>query len=172
MAIRVLQIIPTLVRSGAEKQLTELAIGLPRDEFDVHVAVLTHSGPYEETLRAAEIPITMIDKSLKIDPFAYGRLRRLIKQLNPDIVHTWIFAANSYGRKAAFAAGVKHVIAGERCVDPWKSWHEFVIDRWLAKRSTRVDRLTNMIEEMKLRSEIDFATLSVAASEFRDLIST
>jgi len=46
------------------------------------------------------------------------------------------------------------------------------VDRWLAKRSTRVDRLTNMIEEMKLRSEIDFATLTVAAREFRDLIST
>jgi glutamate dehydrogenase len=45
------------------------------------------------------------------------------------------------------------------------------VDRWLAKRSTRVDRLTNMIEEMKLRGKIDFATLSVAASEFRDLIS-
>jgi glutamate dehydrogenase len=45
------------------------------------------------------------------------------------------------------------------------------VDRWLTKRSTRVDRLTNMIEEMKLRGEIDFATLSVAASEFRDLIS-
>ena len=29
-----------------------------------------------------------------------------------------------------------------------------------------------MIEEMKLRPEIDFATLSVAAREFRDLIST
>jgi NAD-specific glutamate dehydrogenase len=28
-----------------------------------------------------------------------------------------------------------------------------------------------MIEEMKLRSEIDFATLTVAAREFRDLIS-
>ena len=46
------------------------------------------------------------------------------------------------------------------------------VDRWLAKRSTRVDRLTDMIEEMKLRGEIDFATLSVAAREFRDLIST
>lgn len=138
MAIRVLQIIPTLVRSGAEKQLTELAVGLPRDEFDVHVAVLTHSGPYEETLRSADVPITMINKKLKIDPFAYRRLKRAIKQLQPDIVHTWIFAANSYGRKAAFAAGVKHVIAGERCVDPWKSWHEFAIDRWLAKRTERI----------------------------------
>jgi glutamate dehydrogenase len=46
------------------------------------------------------------------------------------------------------------------------------VDRWLAARSSQVERFTDMIEEMKLRSEIDFATLSVAAREFRDLIST
>ena len=50
MTIRILQVIPTLVRGGAEKQLTLLATRLPRDEFDVHVAVLTHDGPYHETL--------------------------------------------------------------------------------------------------------------------------
>ena len=46
------------------------------------------------------------------------------------------------------------------------------VERWLAARSERVERFTSMIEEMRLRSEIDFATLSVAAREFRDLIST
>ncbi|MDJ0905049.1 MAG: NAD-glutamate dehydrogenase [Woeseiaceae bacterium] len=46
------------------------------------------------------------------------------------------------------------------------------VDRWLAARSTEVERFTQLIEEMKLRPEIDFATLSVAAREFRDLIST
>ena len=46
------------------------------------------------------------------------------------------------------------------------------VDRWLAARSTEVDRFKHLIEEMKLRPEIDFAPLSVAAREFRDLIST
>ena len=46
------------------------------------------------------------------------------------------------------------------------------VDRWLAARSTEVERFKQLIEEMKLRPEIDFATLSVAAREFRDLIST
>lgn len=138
MTIRVLQVIPTLVRGGAEKQLTELAIGLQRDQFDVHVAVLTHSGPYEQTLREHDIPVTIIGKSWKIDPFAYRRLKSLMKRLQPDLVHTWIFAANCYGRQAAFSAGVKHVVAGERCVDRWKVWHEFAIDRRLAKRTERI----------------------------------
>ncbi|MEJ2128634.1 MAG: NAD-glutamate dehydrogenase [Woeseiaceae bacterium] len=46
------------------------------------------------------------------------------------------------------------------------------IERWLTARADRVERFTNMVEEMKLRPEVDFATLSVAAQEFRDLIST
>ena len=45
------------------------------------------------------------------------------------------------------------------------------VDRWLAARSTEVARFTALIDEMKLRPENDFATLSVAAREFRDLIS-
>jgi glycosyltransferase involved in cell wall biosynthesis len=138
MAIRVLQIIPTLVRGGAEKQLTLLACGLPRDEFDVHVAVLTHDGPFHQTLTAHDIPVTVIGKRRKVDVNAYFSLKKFIADLRPDIVHTWIFAANSYGRAAALAAGVRNVIAGERCVDLWKRWHELAIDRWLARRTKRI----------------------------------
>jgi len=138
MTIRVLEIIPTLVRGGAEKQLSLLATGLPRDEFDVHVNVLTHSGPYEATLRSAGIPVTLIGKKWKIDPAAYWKLQRSIRRLQPDLVHTWLFAANAYGRQAAFAAGIKHVVAGERCVDRWKVWHEFAIDRRLARKTSKI----------------------------------
>ena len=136
--MRLLLVIPTLVRGGAEKQLALLACGLPRDEFDVHVAVLTHSGPLEATLYAAGIPVTVIGKRWKADPLAYFRLKRHIRALAPDVVHTWLFAANAYGRQAAIAAGVKHILAGERCVDPWKSAWQLSIDRLLAKRTERI----------------------------------
>jgi glycosyltransferase involved in cell wall biosynthesis len=135
---RVLHIIPTLDRSGAEKQLTVLATRLPRDEFDPHVCVLTRTGPYEKDLANAGIPVTVIGKPLKIDPAAFFRLKRHIAALRPDLVHTWLFAANSYGRAAALAAGVPHIVAAERCVDPWKVWHELAIDRWLAQRTDRI----------------------------------
>jgi glycosyltransferase involved in cell wall biosynthesis len=135
---RLLLIIPTLVRGGAEKQLVLLATGLPRDEFDVHVAVLTHSGPLEATLQAANIPVTVIGKRWKFDPLSYFRLKQHIQSLQPDIVHTWLFAANAYGRQAALSSGVKHVLAGERCVDPWKSTGQLTIDRALAKRTEKI----------------------------------
>jgi glycosyltransferase involved in cell wall biosynthesis len=136
--LRILEIIPTLVRGGAEKQLTLLAAGLPRERFEVHVSTLTLEGPLKEELEAAHIPCHHIGKTGKIDPRAYFRLKDLIRRLQPDVVHTWLFAANAYGRQAALAAGVKGIIAGERCVDPWKSWPQLAIDRRLAKRTTRI----------------------------------
>src|SRR3972149_4253938 len=44
MAHRILHIIPTLDRAGAEKQLVLLAHGLPRDKFEAHVCALTRGG--------------------------------------------------------------------------------------------------------------------------------
>ena len=48
---------------------------------------------------------------------------------------------------------------------------DMALERWLAGRDARVRRFKGTLDEMKLRSEIDFATLSVAAAELRDLIS-
>jgi glycosyltransferase involved in cell wall biosynthesis len=136
MPIRVLQVIPTLVRGGAEKQCALLAAGLPAERFESHVAVLTHTGPLEADLQSAEVPVHHIHKRWKLDPFAYGRLKRLIQELKPDIVHTWLFAANCYGRAAALACKAPVIIGGERSVDPWKRYHELALDRWFARRST------------------------------------
>ena len=136
---RILQIIPTLDRSGAERQLTLLALGLPRGEFDVHVCALTRGGPLAQDLQSAGIPVTVIGKRWKIDLRAYARLNRLVRAVRPDLVHTWLFAANAYGRWAAAACGVKCLVAGERCVDSWKGWLELAIDRRLA-RHTDTDR--------------------------------
>lgn len=141
MTLRVLEIIPTLDRGGAEKQLALVAAGLPRDRFEVHVAALTRSGPLARPLDEAGVPVHSIGKRWKLDPFAWWRLRKLIVRLRPDVVHTWLFAANAYGRHAALSAGVPVVLGGERCVDPWKRSYELAIDRRLARRSTRI--LTN-----------------------------
>jgi glycosyltransferase involved in cell wall biosynthesis len=135
---RILQIIPTLVRGGAEKQLTLLACGLPREEFEVQVCVLSHLGPYEAVLREQGIPVDCIGKRWKVDPLAYVRLRRRIRRWQPDLVHTWLFAANSYGRQAARSAGVRHLVAGERCVDRWKVGYELAIDRSLAHHTQAI----------------------------------
>ena len=134
MTKRILQIIPTLDRAGAEKQLCLLAAGLPRDEFDVHVCALTRGGPLAADLAEAGIPLTVIGKRWKLDPQAFWRLKQHVARLQPDLIHTWMFAANTYGFAAARACGVKNLVVGQRCVDPWKSRLQLAVDRALARR--------------------------------------
>jgi len=45
------------------------------------------------------------------------------------------------------------------------------VEKWLADHEQDVMRFRNMVDEMKVRSEFDFATLSVATQELRALIS-
>jgi glycosyltransferase involved in cell wall biosynthesis len=134
MSKRILQIIPSLDRAGAEKQLCLLARGLPRDEFDVHVCALTRGGPLEGDLREAGIPLVVIGKRWKLDPHAFWRLKQHIAAIRPDLIHTWMFAANTYGFAAARACGITNVVVGQRCIDPWKSRLQLALDRQLAAR--------------------------------------
>lgn len=142
--------IPTLDRSGAEKQFSLLASQLPRDEFDVHVLALTRGGPYAEWLSAREVPVTVLHKRWKFDPFALHRLRQALDRLQPDILHTWLFAANAYGRLAvrrrahatprvtAPLETSPRVIVSERCVDTWKAGWQTWLDRRLISRTDRL----------------------------------
>ncbi len=134
MKKRILQIIPTLDRSGAEKQMCLLAEGLPRDEFEVHVCALTRGGPLLTQLNEAGVPTVVIGKRWRLDPQAFWRLKEHVAHLKPDLIHGWMFAANTYGFAAARACGVSKFIVGQRCVDPWKSRMQLALDRALAHR--------------------------------------
>lgn len=135
---RIELLIPTLVQSGAEKQLALLAAGLPRPEFAVSVTCLTSGGPYETLLQDAGIPVTIIGKRWKFDPAAFFRLRTHLARQSPDILHTWLFAANSYGRLAWPARSSSRIVVSERCVDSWKSGWQLWVDRQLVARTARL----------------------------------
>jgi glycosyltransferase involved in cell wall biosynthesis len=136
--IKLVLLIPTLDRSGAEKQFTLLATRLPRDEFDVHAVTLTRTGPYESVLRDAGVRLTTLNKHLRIDPIALWRLKSLLDAERPDILHSWIFAANAYGRLVAGGQPRPKVIVSERCVDSWKSGWQLWLDRNQIGRTTRL----------------------------------
>jgi len=133
--LRVALVIPTLERGGAEKQLCLLAMGLREHGIEPHVVLLTREGPLRSVLDAAGVPVTLIGKRFKADPTAYFRLRRWLKEWRGDLVHSWLFAANAYARKAALAAGIPVILGSERCVDLWKTPAHFAIDRWLVNRT-------------------------------------
>ena len=136
--IKVVLLIPTLDRSGAEKQFALLATRLPRDEFDVRAVALTRGGPYESLLRESGVPLVILGKRWKFDPGALWRLKKILDAERPDILHAWLFAANASARLLAGRAPRPRVIVSERCVDTWKSGWQLWIDRRQISRTARL----------------------------------
>ena len=82
-------------------------------------------------LRAAGVPVTLIGKRRKLGGGALRRLRALLRRERPDVLHTWMFTCNLYGRLAALGLPIA-TLASEVAADVTKSAVRLTIDRLLA----------------------------------------
>ncbi|EGF26180.1 glycosyltransferase family 4 protein [Rhodopirellula baltica] len=170
--MKIALVIPTMDRGGAEKQVVLLAKGLRELGHDVRVFLLTRDGHRSEELRAAGVPVVLIGKRFKMDPTALFRLKKQLVDFEPDIVHTWLFAANSFGRVAAKWAGVPVIIASERCVDPWKTGWHFLIDRRLQKISQAITTNSSGVQDFYAANGLDPAQFVVIPNGVESIDST
>ena len=129
--IRLALVIPTLDQSGAERQLTLLAKGLPRDEFTVHVFALNRGGRYADELMDAGIAVEVAGKRFRFDPLTWWRLRQGLRTFRPHVVQSFLFSANSYVRLPGVCPADCRLVVSERCVDQWKSGWQLELDRRL-----------------------------------------
>ena len=175
--IRVLHVIATLDRAGAEKQLVCLCRNLDRSTFQPAVCCLTRGGPFAADLRQAGVPIYLLNKRGRWDLRVIWRAARVIREFQPHIVHTWLPTANTLGRVAGLAAGVPVLIASERAKDAWKGMGRIAADRILAKRTARivtnaeavrdflVDDIGVLPEKVRIiRNGLDLAEFDAAAA--------
>lgn len=138
MPERILHIVPSLSHSGIAHQLLLLAKGLPQNEFEFHVAAINAGGPVSADLQSFGIEPVVVGRRWAADPRTFWQLRRHMLRLQPTVIHTWLFEANTYGRIAALTAGIRRLVAAERNVDTWKSNYQLTADRRLARRTLRI----------------------------------
>lgn len=98
--MRVLYVIDSLINAGAETSLVHMAPGYRDLGMDLHVAFLKSRWHVAADLEAAGATLhpVALDQSR---PRQLAALVRLIRQLNPDIVHTTLYEADVLGRTAA-----------------------------------------------------------------------
>lgn len=93
-------------------------------------------------------PVYVPDMYRELNPFkdykSYYRLRKLIEEFKPDIVHTHAAKAGAVGRLAAIHSGVKTIIhtfhghVFHSYFNPVKTNVFLNIERYLAKRTTKI----------------------------------
>lgn len=132
---RILYVIATLDAAGAERQMVQLVTRLDRGTFQPQVCCLTRGGPLEAVLKAADVPTQILEKRGKFDRRVFRRLRTILREFEPHIVHTWLPTANTIGRLAALRGRRPLLVASERAADVWKGRLRRWVDRRLAQRT-------------------------------------
>jgi glycosyltransferase involved in cell wall biosynthesis len=94
--IRVLQLITSLERGGAENHLLALLSHADRQAFEVEVAVLVGEGELVPVFRGEHIPVHLLKARSRLDPLALRRLVALLRERHYDIVHSHLFRADIY----------------------------------------------------------------------------
>ena len=102
---RVLHVITSLDRGGAENYVLSFAKRSSRDRYRQEIAYLGGQGELVGEFIAADIPVHYIGARARIDPFALWRLVLLIRENHYDLIHTHLFRADLYGTLAARLAG-------------------------------------------------------------------
>jgi glycosyltransferase involved in cell wall biosynthesis len=110
---RVLQLIASLPVGGAEDLVSAMVTGLDPRRFQVQAATIGPLGPVGEELRQAGHPVISLGLDLKRTSFwrILARVRALLKDNQPDILHTHLYHPNLYGRLASLGLGLAGVVA-------------------------------------------------------------
>lgn len=132
VAMRVIFVITGLGTGGAEIMLFKLLKGIDRECFEPTVISLTTKGEIGPRIAGLNIPVISLGVNGVLSAiFSFFRLTHLIRQIKPQIVHSWLYHADILGGLSARLAGVPVVIWGVRTSD---------LDANTTKWTTRVIR--------------------------------
>lgn len=87
--IKILHCIPSMGGGGAERQLCYMANQMSQTGLDVHVAYF-QDGPNIQRLNLSRANVHRLACLNNYDPMIIYRLVKLIREIHPDIVQTWI----------------------------------------------------------------------------------
>lgn len=125
----IVHIINGLETGGAEAMLFKLLNTIDRDRWTCSVISLKNRGTYGQRIESLGVPVHPLNVRGAIPgPLAAWRLRRAVRQLQPDIVQGWMYHGN-------IAATVARVLGSRRPPVVWNIRHS-VHDLRYEKRTT------------------------------------
>lgn len=122
--------ITELDRGGAELALSQLVLGLNRDEWLPRVYCLGPRGHFADVIEAGGVTVECFGGTgLMSLPRVLLRLTLALRRFRPAILQTFLFHANIVGRIAGRLARVPRIVSGIRVADRRSRWYGR-LDHW------------------------------------------
>ena len=122
--------ITELDRGGAERALSQLVLGLNRDEWLPRVYCLGPRGYFADVIEAGGVAVECFGGMGAMSlPRVLFRLTLALRRFRPAVLQTFLFHANIIGRFAGRLARVPRIVSGIRVADRRSRWYGR-LDRW------------------------------------------
>ena len=110
--IRILYTIPNFDTAGSGKALLNIALSLNKDIFEPHILCLNKKGAFFKAVEESGVPIHVFNYLAKERPLHKmvkdcWKISRKLKEINPDIIHSFNYSSNYTEALAAKFAGIK-----------------------------------------------------------------
>ena len=112
--IKILFSIPNFDTAGSGKALLKVAMGLDTNRFEPHIMCLHGKGAFFKVVKKSGIPVHIVPYTTPMKPYLQGlwncyKISRLLKAINPMIIHSFHYGADYSEPLAAKMAGVKWI---------------------------------------------------------------
>jgi glycosyltransferase involved in cell wall biosynthesis len=131
--MRALFLTPSLRAGGAERQTSILLPGLRRRGVDARIIALDGGGPFVAPLRAAGVPVEVLDMRHQLDLFPLAR-SRLASTFRPDVIVSRGVSGLYVGHALSLWRRAAHVHNDHRPVGVEVSHRRRLMTRMLARR--------------------------------------
>jgi glycosyltransferase involved in cell wall biosynthesis len=116
---RVAFVIDELDVGGTEQQILELVKRLDPGRYR-SLVVCFRPGRIAREIETAGTRVVALKKRAPVDPVLVLSLARLLRRERVDLLQTYLFTANTWGRLAGVLARVPAMVSSERNVDMWE----------------------------------------------------
>lgn len=110
---KVLFFISSLNQGGAERQMMELMRGLDPERFETRLALCQRVDDLGYSLPCGE-PYSL-DATFGPTPGSFARLVRIVREVRPDVIHSYMGYENLFARLAGRYTGIGKVVSSVRC---------------------------------------------------------
>ncbi|WP_207477567.1 glycosyltransferase [Arenibaculum pallidiluteum] len=143
----ILHVITTINRGGAENHLAELVRGQVKRGQDVAVAFLKGDGYWARTFEEMGVRVYPLKLLHYGDIAPLRTLRRLIRELDPDIVHAHMPPAEVYARLALIGDRHTRFVITKHNDEPFARLPGSTrLARWTAARAARIIVISQAVE--------------------------
>ena len=137
--IRILYTIPNFDTAGSGKALFNIALSLNKDVFEPHILCLNNKGAFFKVVEQSGIPVHVFNYLAKERPLQRmvvdcWKISRKLKEINPDIVHSFNYSSNYTEALAAKLAGIKWTFTKKNMSWGGSSQNSWKLRSFLAKK--------------------------------------